>query len=410
MYRAVLKPLLKKIILRFYRFFSLVLNAANRVRCDGEWVVVLATFGGKELSRELHSLGYKILLFESCASQLNWLYACRTHFTGELNLEHVDRIVEEARALGCAFVMMERDDNLIPIYAEVNRKLDNDLRFSDTAVRASASKSYMRARLASAGLPVACGGSINTLNELDDLPLPAVIKPEFGQGSLGVTLVQSREEAELAFKNIRQDLGEICCVFEEFLLGRQFDVEGIVVDGKPHIHMITEECYTDFLPAFDRPSWYLHSPTLTPDLESEIRHGAMAALAACDLHSGAFHVEMKIKNGKAIVIDLANRMGADFFEYTKRSTGIPAIHECLKSMTPGSFVAEPRKDSAKQAILRFYNYQDRPASQAILMEAQMLDSTKQATLQKIGEELVLIAEEATLRRFLSRTTELVSES
>lgn len=386
-----------------FRVLAPFYHALNLIRCRKEWVVVLASrFHTRELVEQLQLSGHRVFLFDTSPRNANWRFACRSKFTDVYDRRNVPLIVRTAQMLGCDVVLMPQDDNLIPIYAEANRLLDSDNKFSDIAVQSSLSKGFMRERLAKAGMNVPEWTLIEKFEDIEGLNVPAVLKPLYGQGSNGVTYVETEREARAAAEHIFNELGQSQCVAEEFLSGRQFDVEGVIHNGTPHIFMITEECYTDFLPNFTRPSWYLMGPDLTEHMESEIVRETRAALAACDLYSGAFHLELKFKGNRAITIDLANRMGADFFKYVRLVTGIPAALEYLRAMTTAVEKPRPIKLIPKRPILRYFNYEDHPAHEEIRKIAFAMERDGEATLVLNANQLELAGNEERLRAFLQK--------
>jgi hypothetical protein len=138
-------------------------------------------------------------------------------------------------------------------------------------------------------------------------------------------------------------------------------------------------------------------------MKTEILRETFAALAACDFYSGAFHLELKFQGDRAMAIDLANRMGADFFKYTKLVTGIPAIHEYYKSMNKGVLDTRDLDSIPRHPVLRFFNYIDRPANVAISDLAKSLSEEGRVKLSVFGNQLELAGDDSELRNFLKQT-------
>lgn len=113
-------------------------------------------------------------------------------------------------------------------------------------------------------------------------------------------------------------------LYEQYLAGRQFNLEGVLVNGTAHIQMITEECFSDFFPDIC-PCWYLFMPSLSQELNRRLREEALSALKACDFKSGAFHIELKTDGDNIYIIDISNRMAADFPKYFEAITGIDPV-------------------------------------------------------------------------------------
>jgi len=397
-FRGTFSKVINKVRPGILPFFLLL----NRVRASQGWVLVLGGAHCRMVVEDLASAGYKVFLLDATPERNNWKFASGTQVIDVYDLANISDIVKIARRLGCNAVLQQSDDFLIPSFAAVNNQLDTNARFSDVAVAASTNKEVMRRRLAAAGMSVPWWSIVENDDDLDDLPLPAIIKPRYGQGSSGVAYVETLDAAKAARAFIQRELDQDSCVYEEFLPDRQFDIEGIIQDGTAHVHLVTEESYADDLPNFNRPSWYLHAPRAPSDLESEILRETHAALAACDFRSGAFHLELKFKDGIAYTIDTANRLGADFFRFTKLVSGIDTVHAYLQLLTGQPLDLEVLPRTPGQQILRFYNHTDRPNHSEIQTLARSLAKSRGISLTERGEILELTGEEKRLREFLER--------
>jgi biotin carboxylase len=374
----------------------------NRVRARQGWVLVLGGTHCRIVVEDLAAAGYKVFLLDATPERNNWKFASGTKTVDVYDSANISDIVNIARRLGCKAVLQQSDDFLIPTFAAVNNRLDTNARFSDVAVAASTNKEVMRRRLADAGLSVPRWSIVKNDDDLDDLPLPAIIKPRYGQGSSGVAYVETLAAARTARAFIQRELDQDSCLYEEFLPDRQFDIEGVIQDGTAHVHLVTEESYADDMPNFNRPSWYLHAPRAPSDLESEILRETHAALAACDFQSGAFHLELKFKDGIAYTIDTANRLGADFFRFTKLVSGIDTVHAYLRLLTDQPLELNVLPQPPNQQILRFYNHTDRPNHLAIQTLARSFANSRRVSLTQKGKVLELTGKEEHLREFLKR--------
>ena len=78
----------------------------------------------------------------------------------------------------------------------------------------------------------------------DDLPLPAVAKPNSGGSSIGISIARTREELKQAIELAFQQ--EDCILVEEFIKGRELSCG--VLDGKalPVIEIIPKEGFYDY--------------------------------------------------------------------------------------------------------------------------------------------------------------------
>jgi biotin carboxylase len=394
---------MKKYIRRIAFFTRPLLNLRNRMQASKSWVVIL---GGRsyarEITQQLNVMGYRVYLLDAAPDAMNWRFAAASKKMNIYDPQNIPEIVELARKLGSPIVGMQSDDNLLPIYAEINRQLNNGTRFSGTAIQASFDKEAMRGCFEKAGMEIPVWKIIYNDDALEGLPLPALIKPRVGQGSKGVAYVETLEEARTAKAFIKDEMDQDSCLYEEYLDGRQFNIEGVVQNGTVYFHMITEECFTDFIPRFPA-CWYLFGPELDADIEKEILRETRDSLAACDFHSGAFHLELKFKENRAYTFDMSNRMPADFPRYTRQVMGIPAIADYMAAMCNQPLEQRPLKALPGQQRLRYYNYPDRSYHDQIRKISQDYAAKGKLDLFEDGFLLEMTGAEVILREFLEKT-------
>ncbi len=371
----------------------------NRRQATKDWVVVL---GGRthsrELSQQLWEQGYKVFLFDSAPSSMNWRFASGSQVLDAYDIGSIPQIVRKAREMGCVSVLMETDDTLLPINAEVNRQLGSPATFSQTAIRATNDKNVMRECLEKAGMDLPFWQKVDLGSDLSDLPYPCLFKPLEGQGSRGVAYVTDPEEAADAEAFIRDEMGQSAFLIEEYLPGDQYNVDGVILNGEPYFYLITEEEFSDFRPVF-KTCWYLFGITLPAKTQQEVVREARAAIAAADFRSGAFHLELRFKGNKAYTFDMANRMAADCPGYARLVHDASLIADYLDVMH-GRPVRQGDL-AVRCSHLRFYNYPERPAHRQIDTLAQAKADAGLVKLSRNGIWLEMTAaHEAVLRDFL----------
>ncbi len=393
------KRSLKQLITIFLPVIKPVLMLRNRISAKGNWVLVL---GGRSYARELvqqlHRSKYKIYLFDAAPQSFNWRFASASCVLDVYDPDNIAHIVATAKRLGCKSALMQSDDQLLPIVAEVNKRLGSPASFSETAVGATLDKEIMRDRFSAAGMDLPTWRKSRVTEDLTDIPLPCIVKPLIGQGSKGVAYVTDIEGITKAKAFIQTEMGQDHVLIEEYLPGRQFNVDGVISNGVAYIHMIAEEEFADFVPLF-KPCWYLFGIALPKKMRDEIVRETRAALAAVDFQSGAFHLELKFRGDRAYAFDMANRMPADFPKYEYLVHGVSLVEDYLKVMQ-GEPVAE-RDMAVKCAHLRYYNYGERPDHARIDALAQSLADAGKIKLQRDGVLLEMTADhEDILRDFL----------
>lgn len=136
---------------------------------------------------------------------------------------------------------------------------------------------------------------------------PLIVKPGDGNASRGVRRVDAPQELEQAFllALAASNSGEV--LLEGFLDGEEYNVDGMVFDGRYIPGAVTGKIRSSpphrfdlgiFTPAFD-----------TEDEEIHIFSAVQAALNAIGFHSGTTHVEVIVQSGHPFIVEIAGRPG-----------------------------------------------------------------------------------------------------
>lgn len=140
---------------------------------------------------------------------------------------------------------------------------------------------------------------------------PLIVKPVDRSGSRGVTKVNSIDQVNQAIKKALSHSLNGQCIVEEYILGKEYSVEGISFKGQHHILAITEKGTTG-PPSFVEQQHHQPAP-ITEIQKKNIISSVKKALTALSLEYGASHTEIFIGQNDEITIgEVAGRMGGDF--------------------------------------------------------------------------------------------------
>ncbi len=117
---------------------------------------------------------------------------------------------------------------------------------------------------------------------LDDLPLPAVAKPNSGGSSIGISIARTREELKKAIELAFQQ--EDCILVEEFIKGRELSCG--VLDGKalPVIEIIPKEGFYDYKNKYQAGAALEVTPApISPSATEKVQQLAEQVFAALKL-------------------------------------------------------------------------------------------------------------------------------
>ncbi|XP_012580576.1 PREDICTED: carnosine synthase 1 [Condylura cristata] len=151
------------------------------------------------------------------------------------------------------------------------------------------------------------------------VPLPGVMKLEFGAGAVGVRLVEDAPQCLEHFSRIARDLqGEAdhpgiglgwgnAMLLMEFVEGTEHDVDLVVFGGRLLAAFVSDNGPTR-LPGFTETAACM--PTgLAPEQEAQLVQAAFRCCLGCGLLDGVFNVELKLTGAGPRLIEINPRMG-----------------------------------------------------------------------------------------------------
>ncbi|XP_007450519.1 PREDICTED: carnosine synthase 1 [Lipotes vexillifer] len=151
------------------------------------------------------------------------------------------------------------------------------------------------------------------------VPLPGVMKLEFGAGAVGVRLVEDASQCHEHFSRIARDLqGEAdhpgiglgwgnAMLLMEFIEGTEHDVDLVLFGGRLLAAFVSDNGPTR-LPGFTETAACM--PTgLAPEQEAQLVQAAFRCCLGCGLLDGVFNVELKLTRAGPRLIEINPRMG-----------------------------------------------------------------------------------------------------
>ncbi|XP_032138560.1 carnosine synthase 1 isoform X3 [Sapajus apella] len=151
------------------------------------------------------------------------------------------------------------------------------------------------------------------------VPLPGVMKLEFGAGAVGTRLVKDAPQCHEHFSRITRDLqGEAdhpgiglgwgnAMLLMEFVEGTEHDVDLVLFGGRLLAAFVSDNGPTR-LPGFTETAACM--PTgLAPEQEAQMVQAAFRCCLGCGLLDGVFNVELKLTGAGPRLIEINPRMG-----------------------------------------------------------------------------------------------------
>lgn len=196
---------------------------------------------------------------------------------------------------------------------------------SEKSADISSNKLLMKQRLIDAGVRTAHFFKISTEAELknavEKIGYPIIIKAVDLQGSRGINIVRNEINLKSAFQDTMSLTKQDFCIVEEFLVGEEYGAQAFVYCGQvlfvlPHGDE-TLMCKTAVPIGHYMP--YEISESLFDDTCQQIKE----AIKALSFDNCAVNVDLIEKEGKAYIIELTGRVGANCLpELTSNYFGI----------------------------------------------------------------------------------------
>ncbi len=196
---------------------------------------------------------------------------------------------------------------------------------TEKAAMESSNKLLMKQKLINAGVRTARYNKVSSLdslkNVISELGYPVIIKATDLQGSRGINIVYDESNLRVSFEDTMRLTKEDYCIVEEYLVGREFGAQSFVYKGNilfvlPHGDK-TVMCRTAVPIGHYMP--YIVSDGLYSDTCLQVTK----SIYAIGLDNCAVNVDLIEKDGKAYIIELTGRVGANCLpELTSNYFGI----------------------------------------------------------------------------------------
>lgn len=273
------------------------------------------------------------------------------HVPNSMEVDHADELATIREHGEC--VALSHPDEVVPAaidYAKHN-PVDGILTFSEwillqtaqaaeqlglpfhpvEAVHRMRNKLLQRRALREANVPSALFYELNSLDDVDaaleTVPLPAVLKPQAGAGSIltfeatdRAGLVRELGEAlDLEQKTRMAEEAEQGYILEEELIGTDWhgdprygdyvSCESLIFQGEVHHINVTDRA--PLAPPF-RETGVIMPSTLDAGKQAQVKDVAEQAARACGATNGGTHIEMKLTKDGPRIIEVNGRFGGSF--------------------------------------------------------------------------------------------------
>ncbi|MCR4782586.1 MAG: ATP-grasp domain-containing protein [Lachnospiraceae bacterium] len=268
-----------------------------------------------------------------------------------------DAIYKLAKEEKPDYIITSTSDRPVSVVARLNEALGKKCGISYENSICATNKIEMRHRLFEKGVPVPKFYEVSSFEEMlsyvKKMPDKFVLKATDNAGSRGVVLVTKSENVD--YKKIYDYSlsfsrnGKL--LMEEYMEGDEVSVEVLVSQGEPHIVTVTDKMVTEgeFFVEIGHTEPSRHSV----DEILDIKNVAISAVKAIGIENGPSHVEVKLTEDGAKIVEIAARLGGDFItsKLVPLSTGVDMVRQSLNLELGEDISYEPSKN--RGSAIRF---------------------------------------------------------
>lgn len=272
-----------------------------------------------------NKLGHISIAIDYDPEAAGFKVASKSYVISTLDYEGVLEVAKKERIDGILTICSDRPMSVV---ARVGDELGLSTITHDTAIKAT-NKARMRSALKEKGVPIPkfaiCSSEDEFADKLTMFEFPFIVKPSDNSGSRGITLVENSHEAMDAYAYAKENTLDGIVLIEEYMTGPEVSVEVFVNDKIPCVVQVTDKITTG-APHFVEMG-HTQPSKLDKEILEDIRNVAINATNALGIDKGPAHVEIKVTDEGAKIVELGARLGGDYIatDLVPLSTGFDMV-------------------------------------------------------------------------------------
>jgi biotin carboxylase len=231
------------------------------------------------------------------------------------------------------------------------------------AVAATRDKLLMRARLGTAEVPQPAfapipgdAGPADVARLVETIGLPCVIKPTSLSASQGVLRADTVDDAIVVVDRVRRIVATATgatgapLLLERFVPGPEVAVEGLLTDGELSVLAVFDKPDPLDGPAFEETIYVTPSRLDAADMKAVVS-AAAGACRGLGLTQGPIHAEIRVRDGRASVIEVAARTIGGLCARTLTFTTGRTLEQLVIGQALGQPLGATRRQSRAAGVL-----------------------------------------------------------
>ena len=340
---------------------------------------IIMVFPGTEsqiaLIKKLQQIGYKVLCVDPNENAPGLKVADDYEYADILD---VDKCLAIAKKKNVLAVLSDECDIAMPTVAHVNREIGAQS-IGDDLTQLYTNKYLMREFSSKLGLPCPKYKECNCLDEAivffeECGEKKMIIKPLNSNSSRGVYTITSVKDLEENYKEAEKyTRGKNQVLCEEYIEGREFTIDGIVVDGKHYSLAVSKKKHFSYNKNIACELYF--SPYDKEYDYDSLRRQNDYYVEKSGLSFGFTHAEYKYNGKEFVLIEIGARGGGNFIS----SKIVPAVtgfdrYQILIDDTLGVKSSGSRtvSNAGKCAVLKFFDITEKSGKVAAIEGEELL--------------------------------------
>jgi biotin carboxylase len=303
--------------------------------------------------------------------------------TEVVDFVHIPAAVDVARRLSPDGVLTVASDRAVPVVAAVAEALGLPGIGSETARKAT-NKVAMRRALADAGVPQPRFAAVRTLEDaraaVEEIALPAVVKPADSAGQRGLSLVRSAGELEARLAEAVRESQAGEAIVEQFLGGAEVNSLAVARGGDVSVLTLSDRRRPEG-EGFGVCLAHVFPTTIESDAAAEAERVAAASVRAIGLADSVAYPQLLVSPDGVRLVEVAARVPAGLMDEVARiGIGVDLVQVALLQALGEPVPDELLRPCVRQPLaIRFLTAEPGVLPSGVLRSVNGLDRVRAAT-------------------------------
>jgi biotin carboxylase len=294
-----------------------------------------------------------------------------------VDFSDIPAAIEAARRIRPDGVLTVSSDRAVPVVAAIAKELGLPGIGRDAAHLAT-NKPAMRRRLAEAGVPQPRFSAVRThedaLAALEEVGLPAVLKPADSAGQRGLQLIRSADELEAGLDSALTESQGGQAILERFHDGLEVNCLAVARGGDVSVLTLSDRRRPDGA-GFGVCLAHLYPSTIDDEAAGEVERVAAAAVRAIGLRDSVAYPQVLVSPDGVRLVEIAARVPAGLMDEVSRlGLGIDLVEIALLQALGEQIPDELLRPRHRQPLaIRFLTAQPGPLPVGVVRSVNGLE-------------------------------------